>query len=53
MVALDREPERVLGRRRGEAAGSAGGAPILSVYTAHSPSPRITWKGSLRCQSMK
>ena len=24
-----------------------------AVYTAHSPSPRMTWKGSLRCQSMK
>ncbi len=22
-------------------------------YTAHSPSPRITWNGTLRCQSMK
>ena len=38
MVALDGEPERLLG---------------AAAHTAHSPSPRITWKGSLRCQSMK
>ena len=39
VVALDRERSDLLRR--------------LSLDTAHSPSPRMTWKGSLRCQSMK
>src|SRR5215204_2555027 len=53
VMPLDGGAERLLCRISAiqQAAGGARGAP--SAYTAHSPSPRITSKRSLRCQSMK